>query len=56
MREVLDITGKTRPTVYRWGEEGRFPKRVQLGEASIGFPKNEVDQWVADKIRHLEKT
>ena len=35
LREVLHRTGLGRSTVYRWMDEGRFPKSVRLGGRSI---------------------
>ncbi|HKB91871.1 MAG TPA: AlpA family phage regulatory protein [Opitutaceae bacterium] len=30
--------------------EGKFPKRVQLGEKRIGWVMTEIDEWLAQKL------
>jgi predicted DNA-binding transcriptional regulator AlpA len=45
-KEVLEITGVTRTTIWRWEEKGEFPARVSLGVGSIGWRLSEVEAWM----------
>ena len=51
LREVLYRTGLGRSTVYRWMDEGRFPKSVRLGGRSVAWIEHEIDEWLQDRCR-----
>ena len=51
LREVLHRTGLGRSTVYRWMDEGRFPKSVRLGGRSVAWVEHEIDEWLQDRCR-----
>lgn len=36
-----------RTTVYRWGQEGRFPRPVRLGANTAAWPDDEIDAVLA---------
>lgn len=36
--------------LYRLEKSGRFPKRIHLGEASVGWLEHEIDSWLAERI------
>lgn len=44
---VRQLVGKSRTTLWRWEQEGKFPQRVQLGANSIGWILEEVLDWIA---------
>jgi prophage regulatory protein len=43
--EVLTITGLSRSTIYKWVNEGDFPKPKQLGPRAIAWDSNEIATW-----------
>ncbi len=54
LREPATIaaTGYSRATIRRLEKEGRFPRRVKLGEGkggAIGWRAEEVKAWVASR-------
>jgi prophage regulatory protein len=51
MVDVLRIVPVTRQTLYRWIEEGTFPKPIKLGPSSIGFREFEVVAWLRTRPR-----
>ena len=51
LREVLYRTGLGRSTVYRWMDEGRFPKPVRLGSRSVAWIEHEIDEWLMNRSR-----
>lgn len=51
MADVLRIVPVTRQTLYRWIEEGTFPKPIKLGPSSIGFRESEVVAWLSTRPR-----
>lgn len=48
--DVLARTGRSRSSVLRDVEAGRFPKPVKLGQWSVGWLTAEVEKWLADRI------
>ncbi len=54
--EVKRITGnKSTRTIYRWVEQGLFPRPVALGPNSIGWPQSAIKEWVeARKANDIE--
>jgi len=49
--EVCARTGYSKTSLYRLEAEGRFPKRVKLGENSTGWYAHEVDEYLASLPR-----
>jgi prophage regulatory protein len=41
-QEVLSLS---EASIYRKERLGQFPKRVQLGDNSVGWLESEVDEW-----------
>jgi len=52
IQEIVQKTGLSRRTVYTEISEGRFPKPVQLSSRRVGWPEDEVDAWLAEKVTH----
>ena len=47
---VLEATGYSRSTLYLRMAQGLWPKQVQLGARSIGWPAHEVEAMNAIRI------
>lgn len=45
--ELQQITGYSRTTIWRLEQEGKFPKRRQIGANMVGWISSEVSQWLA---------
>jgi prophage regulatory protein len=50
-RAVEDRTGYSYTTIWRLERAGKFPARIQLGPAAIGWFEDEVDAWVKSRVR-----
>ncbi|MFL1553681.1 AlpA family transcriptional regulator, partial [Pseudomonas sp. D47] len=46
LKEVKHATGLGRSTIYKYIEEGNFPKSVPLGERAVAWVESEVVGWV----------
>ena len=50
LREVKEITGLSRSTIYAEMAKGKFPKQVQLtGNRSIGWHESVIIQWIESR-------
>ena len=42
--------GYSRTQIWRLERDGKFPKRVPIGEARIAWVESEIDQWQKHQI------
>jgi prophage regulatory protein len=47
--DVMRMTGLSRSSIYAAVAEGRFPAPVRLGVRAVGWPRESVEQWIADR-------
>jgi prophage regulatory protein len=50
IKQVLDLTGLSRSTIYLRVKEGKFPQPITLGPRSVGWPSPAVDAWIQQTI------
>ncbi|WP_081432881.1 helix-turn-helix domain-containing protein [Acidiphilium sp. PM] len=46
-REVCQYVGFSKRTLERLIEDGRGPRRVRISTRRLGYPKTDLDQWLA---------
>lgn len=47
--EILELTGVSRATIWRWTRAGTFPARHRLGPNAIAWVAEEVAEWLANR-------
>lgn len=47
--EVLALLGVSRPTLWAWRRDGRFPGAVRIGPNSIRWRESDVRAWLANR-------
>jgi prophage regulatory protein len=50
LKEVKDICGLGRSSIYKFMNEGSFPQSISLGERAIAWELSEIEEWVSSKI------
>ena len=45
IRQVMQLTGLSRMTIYRLELAGRFPKRRRLSENSVAWLESDIAAW-----------
>jgi prophage regulatory protein len=45
IREVCDLAGVCRATVYRWVSEGAFPQPVRISDRAVRWKVDEIEAW-----------
>lgn len=45
IRQVMQLTGLSRMTIYRLELAGRFPQRRQLSKNSVAWLESDVEAW-----------
>ena len=48
--EVVQLTGVSRSTIYRWMANGEFPKQVSLGGNTVAWLESDVEDWIQRRI------
>jgi prophage regulatory protein len=48
-REVTEVTGLSRTTIWRGVNAGIFPKPVRLTPSTIGWCQTDIAQWQAER-------
>jgi prophage regulatory protein len=47
-------TGLSRSTIYSFEKLNKFPKKIKLGERSMGWLESEIDTWIEAKAANRE--
>ena len=50
IRDVIEITGLSRSTIYLYMSSGGFPKPIKLGAHRIGWTDVSIQKWISFKI------
>ncbi len=46
LSDLLQVTGMSSATLYRWIGEGQFPGPLKLGPNSVGWRASAVQAWI----------
>ena len=55
LKEVMDLTGLARSTIYKFVSVGLFPKPISLGDRCVGWLESEVHDWILSKIKERDQ-
>jgi prophage regulatory protein len=49
VRQVIQLTGLSRMTIYRLELAGEFPKRRRLSKNSVAWLDTDIDEWAQSR-------
>ena len=49
-KQVQELTGLSRSTIYLRIAQGNFPKAVSLGARAVGWLESEIEEWVITRV------
>jgi len=55
LNRACEITSLSRTMINRLRTEGRFPAPVPVGDRRIAFSRDEVAQWVRERIEARDR-
>lgn len=55
LKDVIEMTGLARSTIYKYMDAGFFPKTVALGDRAVGWIEGEVQEWVISRIEERDE-
>lgn len=47
--QVETLTGVPKSTLYKWMKKGTFPRPLPLGERSVGWRMEAVQNWIDER-------
>ena len=50
LKQVVEITGTSKTTIYRWINANQFPRPINLSHASVGWLEADINDWIQSKI------
>lgn len=56
LKEVIDLTGLARSTIYKYVADREFPVPLPLGDRCVGWLESEVQEWILAKIAERDKS
>ena len=48
--EVLEMTGLSTNTIYRWMDLGTFPKQISVGGNTVVWVESAFTSWMEDRM------
>lgn len=48
---VSELTGLPKSTLYLYIKQAKFPRPIKLGARSVGWIKEEVEDWLKERKR-----
>jgi prophage regulatory protein len=48
--EAVKITGLSHVTLWRMERDGKFPKRIALGQKAVGWRLSDIEQWMETRM------
>ena len=52
--EVLQLTGVSRSTIYRWMANGEFPNQISLGGNTVAWLERDLEVWIHRRIESAD--
>ena len=54
-KQLLELIGLSCATQWRMEKAGQFPARIKLGKGSVGWHLLEVEEWLKDRERVMNR-
>ena len=54
LADVLDAVPYSSSHIWRLERAGEFPKRVRVGRGRVGWVADEVQEWIASRIKERD--
>ncbi|MCG9065048.1 AlpA family transcriptional regulator [Laribacter hongkongensis] len=51
LKEVIRLTGLSRPTIYRRISTGQFPQSIPIGGGKVAWLYSELWHWMQSRIK-----
>ena len=55
LKQVKELTGLCRSSIYQLQAQKRFPKSVKIGSRAVDWVESAVQRWVEEKIMQSQR-
>lgn len=55
LKEVMEMTGLARATVYKYVANNQFPKSIPLGDRAVAWLDSEVEDWMLERLAERDE-
>ncbi|EGT4304316.1 helix-turn-helix transcriptional regulator [Cronobacter sakazakii] len=52
--DVIGMTGLPKSTIYLKIKKNQFPSQVPIGERSVAWVENEIQEWIKNNIQRRD--
>lgn len=49
LKDVIELIGVPKSSIYRWVNQGTFPKGIKLGKSIIAWSESELKEWLESR-------
>ncbi|MET3132898.1 prophage regulatory protein [Oxalobacteraceae bacterium GrIS 1.11] len=50
IRAVIELTGKSRASIYNGVKDGSFPAQINIGPHAVAWDSTEISKWQESRI------
>ena len=48
-KEVEELVGLSRASIYRWMDSGKFPRCVRVGSKAVRWKESDITAWMQSR-------
>ena len=52
LKDVIRVTSLSRSTIYRYMDEGLFPKQIEIAPKIVVWIESDIQKWMSEKIQN----
>lgn len=50
IKDIMELLGVSRSTVWRWSKQRDFPSKIQLGGNTVGWFQKDLFAWLESRV------
>ena len=48
---VIELTGRSRPSIYVAIRAGTFPNPVKIGQRAVAWVSTDIEHWISERVK-----
>lgn len=54
-KDVSEMTGLAKSTIYKYSRNGKFPKSKRLGKNYVVWRSDEIEEWITRQLEEADQ-
>ena len=50
LKDVIRVTSLSRSTIFRYMDDGLFPKQIEIAPRIVAWLESDVQKWISEQI------